>query len=148
MMNPTHPDFEELLQLLEENHVEYMIIGGYAVAYHGHPRFTKDLDIFYASSLENINRLRRTLLAFGFTPDDVPAELFAEQGSLVTFGIPPTRIDLLNEIDGVTFDQAKDGRIRRMYGDVEVCVIGRADLLNNKRSTPRTKDKADVEELE
>ena len=98
--------------------------------------------------LENINRLRRTLLAFGFTPDDVPAELFAEKGALVTFGIPPTRIDLLNEIDGVTFDQAKEGRIRRMYGNVEVCVIGRSDLLNNKRSTPRTKDKADVEELE
>lgn len=62
----THPDFEELLRLLEEGHVDYMIVGGYAVAYHGHPRFTKDIDVFYHSTDENVDRLRKALIGFGF----------------------------------------------------------------------------------
>jgi hypothetical protein len=76
----TRNHFEELLRLLEENHVEYLIVGGYAVAYHGFPRFTKDIDIFYKNSPDNISRIRIALKSFGFSEKDIPVELFSEPG--------------------------------------------------------------------
>ena len=142
-----HPDFEELLRLLEEHGVEYMIVGGYAVAYHGYPRFTKDIDLFFRLTSENALRLRRALVAFGFRDVDLPLEAFTTAGSVLTFGVVPTRVDLINEIDGVTFDEARPNIVRGRYGDVEVTFIGLAELVRNKKATPRAKDKGDVEEL-
>jgi hypothetical protein len=141
------PDFEELLRLLEEHRVDYMIVGGYAVAFHGHPRFTKDIDIFFDCSPSNIARLRQALVAFGLTESDMPDDLFATKGNVLTFGVVPVRVDLVNDIDGVTFAEAKPNSVRGRYGRVEVTFIGREDLLRNKKATPRIKDKADVEEL-
>ena len=146
MMN-THPDFEELLQLLEEHHVDYMIVGGYAVAYHGHPRFTKDMDIFYDSSDENIRRLRDVLLAFGFSEEDLLSADFSTKENIITFGMEPTRIDLLNDIDGTSFADAKLKIERGHYGKIEVSFIGFDDLIQNKKATQRAKDKGDVEEI-
>lgn len=143
----THPDFEELLRLLEEHSVSYMIVGGYAVAYHGYPRFTKDLDVFFDSSSDNIGRLREALIAFAFSEENLPYEAFATKGNVLTFGVVPARVDLINDIDGVTYDEARSNTIRGAYGGVKVTFIGIDDLLKNKRSTPRAKDKADVEEL-
>jgi hypothetical protein len=142
-----HPDFEELLRLLEEHGVEYMIVGGYAVAYHGHPRFTKDIDLFFRVTSENALRLRRALVAFGFREEDLPLDAFTAFGNVLTFGVVPTRVDLINEIDGVTYDEARPNVVRGRYGDVEVTFIGLADLLKNKRATPRARDKGDLEEL-
>jgi hypothetical protein len=142
-----HPDFEELLRLLEEHGVEYMIVGGYAVAYHGHPRFTKDIDLFFRLTGANALRLRRVLVAFGFREEDLPLEAFTTAGSVLTFGVVPTRVDLINDIDGVTFDEARPNVVRGRYGNVEVTFIGLADLVRNKKATPRAKDKGDVEEL-
>jgi hypothetical protein len=141
------PHFEELLQLLEEHRVDYMIVGGYAVAFHGHPRFTKDMDIFFDCSPSNIVRLRHALMAFGFSESDMPDDLFATKGNVITFGVVPVRVDLIADIDGVTFAEAKPNSVRGRYGRVEAAFIGRADLLRNKRATPRAKDKADAEEL-
>ncbi|MCK5862438.1 MAG: nucleotidyltransferase [Candidatus Hydrogenedentes bacterium] len=143
----THPDFEELLQLLEEHHVDYMIVGGYAVAYHGYPRFTKDIDIFFASSVDNIRRLQNVLLAFGFSEEELLAADFSTKGNIITFGVEPTRIDLLNDIDGVSFSDAKIKVERGHYGKVKVTFIGFDDLIQNKKATQRTKDKGDVEEI-
>ena len=143
----THPDFEELLQLLEEHRVEYMIVGGYAVAYHGHPRFTKDIDLFFQVTDENVHRLRQTLVAFGFLEEDLPLEAFTTVGNVLTFGLAPTRVDLLNDIDGLTYGEARPNVVRGAYGGVEVTFIGFADLIRNKTATPRAKDKGDVEEL-
>jgi hypothetical protein len=143
----THPDFEELLRLLGEHGVEYMVVGGYAVAYHGHPRFTKDIDLFFRLTGDNALRLRRALVAFGFREEDLPLDAFTTPGSVLTFGVVPTRVDLINEIDGVTYDEARRNVVRGRYGDVEVTFIGLADLVRNKKATPRAKDKADVEEL-
>ncbi len=143
----THPDFEELLKSLEENRVDYMIVGGYAVAYHGYPRFTKDIDIFYDASPENVTRLRNALTAFGFQAKDLPPEAFAKKGTVLTFGVMPTRVDLINQIDGVAYAEAKPNAVRGKYGAVEVSFIGFHDLVRNKRATPRAKDKGDVEEL-
>lgn len=143
----THPDFEELFRLLEEHHVDYMIVGGYAVAFHGYPRFTKDIDIFFESSPKNVARLRTALVAFAFEECNLPEDAFTTQGNILTFGAAPSRVDLINEIDGVLYADAKPKVVRGAYGDVEVSFIGRDDLIRNKRATPRTQDKADVEEL-
>jgi len=140
-------DFEELLGLLEKNQVKYLIVGGYAVAYHGYPRFTKDLDIFYENSPENITLLLKALLTFGFTKNDLPRDVFETSGNILTFGIEPVRVDLINTIDGVLFDTAYPNRKKGRYGKFEVAFIGKQDLLTNKRSTKRLKDKADAEEL-
>jgi len=143
-----HPHFEEFLRLLERNSVDYMIVGGYAVAFHGWPRFTGDIDIFYDNSPENICRLKKTLRDFGFPEQDVPdSSFFLKKGEMLTFGVPPIRVDLMNDIDGVSYEEAKRNLVRSKYGKVEVSFIGREELLKNKRSTKRAKDKADLEEL-
>lgn len=144
----THPDFEELLRSLEEHNVDYMIVGGYAVAYHGYPRFTKDIDVFFDCSSENIERLRNALLTFGFRKEQLPREAFASKGNILTFGVTPTRVDLINELDGITFVEAMHNVVRGRYGDVEAKFIGLNDLIRNKKATTRTQDKADAEELE
>lgn len=140
-------DFEELLGLLEENHVRYLIVGGYAVAFHGYPRFTKDLDIFFENTPDNISRLRKALLTFGFKKSDIPQDIFCVPGNILTFGIEPVRVDLINTIDGVEFNTAYANRVKSRYGKYEVAFIGKEDLLLNKRSTKRLRDKADFEEL-
>jgi hypothetical protein len=142
-----HPDFEELLRLLEEREIEYMIVGGYAVAYHGHPRFTKDIDLFFRLTEANVLRLRQALVAFGFREEDLPLDAFTTVGNVLTFGTVPTRVDLINQIDGVTYEEACPNVVRGKYGDVDVTFIGLTDLVKNKKATPRAKDKGDVEEL-
>jgi len=139
------PDFEDFLRLLEGRQFDYMIVDGYAVAFHGFPRFTKDIDIFFDTSRENVDRLRQVVVEFGFQEDNVPRESLETLGNVI--GIAPVRIDLVNDIDGVTYTEAKPSVVRGRYGGVEVNFIGREDLLRNKRSTSRAKDKADVEEL-
>jgi hypothetical protein len=141
------PDFEELLRLLEENEVEYLVVGGYAVAFHGFPRFTKDIDVFFKASEENIAALRRALREFGFPDEEIPAELFKEKGNIIAFGVEPSRVDMMNEIDGVDFDTAWMNRRRGAFGKVEVNFIGRLELIRNKKSTSRLQDKADAEKL-
>jgi len=142
-----HPDFEELLRLLEEQGVEYMVVGGYAVAYHGYPRFTKDIDVFFEMTEANAVRLRRALVTFGFREEDLPLDAFTTRGNVLTFGVVPTRVDMINEIDGVTYEEASPNVVRGTYGDVEVTFIGFDDLVRNKQATPRAKDRGDVEEL-
>ncbi|HON10422.1 MAG TPA: nucleotidyltransferase [Chitinispirillaceae bacterium] len=141
------PDFEELLKLLECHKVRYMIVGGYAVAFHGFPRFTKDIDIYYSDSDENIANLKKALLDFGFQPHELPDELFKTKGNIITFGIEPIRIDLLNEIDGVEFENAWLNHLKGNYGNTEVNFISKIDLIKNKSSTSHLQDKSDAEKL-
>lgn len=143
----TQPDFEDFLKLLETHQVDYMIVGGYAVAFHGFPRFTKDIDIFFDVSAENIDRLRRVLVEFGFQEESVPSEMMRTMGNVLAIGVAPVRIDLVNHIDGVDFAQARVNMVRGTYGSVAVNFIGREDLIRNKSSTTRSKDRLDVEEL-
>ncbi len=140
-------DFKELLALLEENQVDYMVVGGYAVAFHGFPRFTKDLDIFFSNSLDNIERIFGALCKFGFSRDSLSVDNFLEEGNIITFGVVPVRVDFINTIDGVTYKEAKAGCMRGKYSNIEVNFIGKKELTKNKKSTNRTQDKADVEKL-
>jgi hypothetical protein len=123
-----------------------MIVGGYAVAFYGYPRFTKDLDVFYSLTSENISSLKKVLIEFGFKENSLSHDLF-EKSNIIKIGIEPVRVDFINEIDGVEFSSAKKSVIKGKYGDVEVTFIGKKDLIKNKKSTRRLQDKADVEKL-
>lgn len=140
-------DFEELLQLLEGDSVRYMIVGGYAVAYHGFPRLTKDIDFFFDNSEENVKNIICSLVKFGFPEADLNSETFTTEGNIITFGVEPVRVDFINQISGVKFDEAWSNKVRGKYGKVEVNFIGRMELIKNKLSTNRPKDKLDAEEL-
>jgi hypothetical protein len=124
-----------------------MIVGGYAVAFHGFPRFTGDIDIFFDSSEENISKLCEALVDFGFPANEIPLDVLRQKGEMLTFGVPPVRVDLMNDIDGVDYQEAKATLVRSRYGKTEVSFIGREELLKNKKSAKRAKDKADLEGL-
>jgi len=143
----TQPDFEDFLRLLDVHRVDYMIVGDYAVAYHGFPRFTKDIDVFFCDAGDNLVRLQAALVDFGFQPATVPIETLGKPDAVLAIGIEPVRIDLLNRIDGVTFNDARANVVRGRYGNVEVTFIGKEDLLRNKRASGRHRDLGDVEEL-
>ncbi len=140
-------DFEELLKLLENHKVAYMVVGGYAVAFHGYPRFTKDIDIFYKNDDENIRTLKSALIEFGFNSEDLPDDVFKTPGNIITFGVEPVRVDILNEIDGIGFDDAWNNHVQGKYGNTVVNFIGKNDLIKNKTSTKRLQDKADAQNL-
>ncbi len=144
----TQPDFEELLRLLEETNVAYMIVGGYAVAFYGYPRFTTDIDIFFHAETKNIQKLKAALVTFGFEESSLPDSIFIEKGTIIKFGIEPVRIDLLNEIDGLQYDDSQKRTVRGKYGTIEVTFIGKSDLIINKKASGRTQDLADLEKLE
>lgn len=143
----THPDFQDFLKLLNDHRVEYMVVGGYAVAFHGYPRFTKDIDIFYRPSAENAERIRAALLSFGFQPETISIEMLLADNRITSLGREPLRIDLLNAIDGVTFEECLSGVVAGMYGNVPIPFIGMDALLANKLAANRPQDRVDVERL-
>ena len=143
----TQQDFEELLKLLEGNSARYMIVGGYAVAFHGFPRLTKDIDIYFDNSIENVNKIICSLVDFGFPETDLKVDIFTPDGNIITFGVELVRVDFINQISGIDFNEAWNNKIRGNYGNIEVNFIGRLELIKNKLSTDRPKDKLDAEEL-
>jgi hypothetical protein len=143
----TQPDFRELLALFNAHHVEYLIIGGYALAFHGAPRFTGDLDIFVHPEAANAQRILAALAAFGFASVGLTLSDFERPDQVVQLGVPPVRIDLITSITGVSGDEAWTGRVIGRFGDIPVSYIGRAQFVANKRATGRTKDVADLEVL-
>ena len=143
----TQPDFRELLALFNARHVEYLIIGGYALAFHGAPRFTGDLDIFVHPEAANAQRILSALEAFGFASLGLTPRDFERSDQVVQLGVPPVRIDLITSITGVSWSEAWAGRVAGRYGDVPVYYIGREQFVANKRATGRTKDVADLEVL-
>lgn len=142
------PDFSEFIELLLANDVAFMVVGGYAVAAHGHPRYTGDLDIWLLVERDNAEKLMHVLGEFGFGALDLSADDFLVEDQVVQLGREPIRIDLLTGLDGVSF---RDCVCRAVLIDVDglqVPFISRDDLLENKRSSGRSQDLADVEALE
>jgi Nucleotidyl transferase of unknown function (DUF2204) len=137
-------DFEELFACLRHRNVRAVVVGGYAVAFHGQPRFTKDIDVFVEPSPENAERLLAALSDFGFGSVGLAAADFATAGKIVQLGVAPNRVDLLTTIDGVTFDEAWRGRVPGHYGAQAVDYIGRAELIRNKRASGRPQDLLDL----
>jgi hypothetical protein len=141
------PDFREFLQLLNAHQVEYLLIGGYAVGYHGYPRATGDMDIWVAVSPLNAERLVQALTAFGFGAAGINAELFLQPDKIIRMGNPPLRIELLTSISGVDFPQAYDERLNETVDGVPVTIISLRLLKQNKRASARLKDLSDLENL-
>jgi hypothetical protein len=127
--------------------VEYLLIGGYAVAYHGYPRATNDLDIWIASSSDNAERVVEAIRDFGFDTPELSADLFLKKPNLIRMGVPPMRIEILNEISGVEFGSCYLNRVVDRIGDVEVDIISASDLKQNKKASGRFKDLDDLQNL-
>jgi hypothetical protein len=140
-------DFRELLELFNKNNVEYMIVGGYALAFHGAPRYTGDLDIFIRPHSINAQRILRALEAFGFESVGLTAADFERPDNVIQLGVPPVRVDIVTSLTGISWESAFENRVQGRYGDVQVQYIGREQFIRNKRSIGRQKDLADIEAL-
>lgn len=141
-------DFSDMLSALSAEGAEYLIIGAYAMAVHGVPRATGDIDVWVRPSPENADRVLRALARFGAPLGDLRAADLAGEGTVFQVGVAPNRIDVITAIDGVTFDEAWSHRETRAIDGVTLSVIGRDDLIRNKRATGRARDRADAEQLE
>ena len=141
-------DFKEFVGLLNEHAVEYLVVGGYALAAHGHPRYTGDIDIWVGSAPENIARLLASLASFGFGSLGLTAQDFAAPDAVVQLGYPPGRIDLMTGIDGVEFDACYARAQMVRIDDVTLPIIHLDDFKTNKRAVGRLQDLADLEALE
>ena len=142
-----HPDYEEFLKSLNENKVRYLIIGAHALAYHGLPRATKDLDVWISRSRENAENFLKALLDFfgedfGISIDDVASGKYIYQ-----FGVAPVRIDVVTGIEGVDFEEAWEKRVEGKYGDVSAYYISKDHLIKLKEIAGRPQDRADIERL-
>jgi hypothetical protein len=140
-------DFRDLLELLNAHKVEYMIVGAYALAFHGAPRYTGDMDIFVKPDPGNAQHIMAALNDFGFGSAELSATDFETEDRVVQLGFPPVRIDLVTSLTGVSWEEAVSGRIEGKYGDVLVYYIGRQQFISNKRALGRKKDFADLEAL-
>jgi predicted nucleotidyltransferase len=141
-------DFLDLLSAFNAAEVRYLVVGAYAVGVHGHPRATKDLDIWIEASAGNAARVMNALQAFGAPVDDLEVRDFETPGTGFMMGNPPRRIDVLTTIDGVRFDEVAPRAIEASFDGVSAKVIGLEDLLTNKRASGRLQDLADVRALE
>ncbi len=144
---PLNKDWRAFLELLNSNEVEYLVVGAFAVAFHGFPRYTADLDILVRPTKENADRVLRALSAFGFGKAGIEAADLRSAYKVVQLGVKPNRIDLLTSISGVTFEEAWAERTEAELDGIATHFIGRAELLRNKEHTGRAKDLGDAEEL-
>lgn len=141
-------DFRDLFASLNDAGAEYLLVGGYALAVHARPRFTKDLDVWVNPTSQNAARVVRALQAFGAPLLGLTEQDLARPDIVFQMGVPPNRIDVVTGIDGVTFADAWPARVTSRYGDQTVPVIGREHMILNKRATGRARDALDAELLE
>lgn len=141
-------DFKELLALLNAHKVEYLIVGAYALSFHGIPRYTGDIDVYVKPTSKNARRVLAALREFGFGSAGMTEEDFCEPDRIAQLGHPPVRIDLMTSLTGLSWDEAFAGKVAGSYGNVPVWYIGKEQMIANKRSTKRLKDLADLETLE
>ncbi len=142
-----HQDFLDLLRAFIDRNVRFLIVGAYALAVHGRPRATGDLDVWVDATPENAAKVMSALEQFGAPTAQVRAEDFSRPGSVFQMGLPPVRIDVLTELTGLTFSEAWSGRTQAAFGPVVADVIGREAFIRNKRATGRARDLGDIEAL-
>lgn len=141
------PDFSEFFDSLTAHDVEFLIVGGYALAFHGAPRYTGDIDILVNPTIANATRLLESLEAFGFPVGQLRADDVIEPARMLQMGVEPIQIHVMSAIDGVTWDEAWAGRQMAHAGSRDLPFIGRRDFVRNKRASGRLKDLADIEAL-
>lgn len=140
-------DFKEFLRLLNETEVQYLLVGGYAVGYHGYPRATADMDIWVAVSPDNAEKLVKAFHQFGMKAPELTPDLFLQYGRIIRMGMPPMRIEVLTEIDGVSFAECYAARTTTKIDGQTVHLISREHLRANKLASGRHKDLDDLEHL-
>ena len=142
-----NPYFRDLFAALNAAHADFLIVGGYALAVHGAPRFTKDLDVWIRANPDNAQKVWNALDEFGAPFLDLTIQDLSVPGIVFQMGLPPNRIDIITVIDGVEFDEAWEDRVSSAYGDQPVMVIGLEDLIRNKEATGRPQDNLDAQTL-
>jgi hypothetical protein len=143
-----NPDFKEFIRLLNKHNVRYLVVGGYAVALHGYPRYTKDIAIWVWLAHENAERMIAALVDFGFGDLAIQAEDFTTPDQVIQLGYPPARIDILTTLSGVEFDECYDSRLEVEMDETLIKFIDLDGLKKNKRATGRLQDLADLENLD
>jgi hypothetical protein len=140
-------DLREFIELLNSNKVDYLVVGAFAVAWHGYPRFTADIDFFVRPTVANAQAMVATLNPFGFTSLKITTEDLIHANQVLQLGVKPNRIDIITSIAGVSFDEAWKSRASGFIDEVPVPFLGRDALLINKEATGRAKDLGDAAEL-
>lgn len=140
-------DFRELLALFNDRKVDYVIVGAHALAYHGCPRYTGDMDVLVRRDPENAQRILSALDAFGFGALGLTEEDFSATDKVVQLGVAPVRIDIVTSMTGVSWEEAAAGRVAGTYGNIEAYYLGREQFIRNKRAIGRKKDRADLEAI-
>lgn len=140
-------DFKEFIQSLNESDVRYLIIGGYAVAFHGHPRYTKDLDVWIELSQGNAANILKALTQFGFGSLGLTEDDFLEPDQIIQLGYPPSRIDIVTTVEGVDFESCYSSRVITTIDNVPMNFIDLENLKKNKKASGRLQDLADLENL-
>jgi hypothetical protein len=141
-------DFKELLALLNSHKVDYLVVGAYALALHGSPRFTGDLDLYVKPQADNAGRIISALREFGFGSLDLDEKDLTELNQVIQLGFPPVRVDLLTSLTGVDWEQSLSGCLKGELGGVPVLFLGKDEYIKNKKALGRQKDLADAEVLE
>ena len=140
-------DFKEFLKLLNDLDVQYLLVGGYAVAYHGYPRTTADMDLWIDKSPENAIKLVDAFQRFGMSDPNLTSDLFQERNKIIRMGVPPLRIEVHTDIDGLDFKECYPDRLNTVIDDQKVSLISLAHLRINKRASARHRDLDDLENL-
>jgi hypothetical protein len=141
------PDYKELIELFNAHNVDYIIVGAYALAFHGVTRFTGNIDIFVKPDSRNAEKILAVLDEFGFSSLDLDKSDFKQPDQVIQLGVPPVRVVLLTSLTSVPWHQAYSGKVKGAYGDVPVYFLGRKEFLANKKALGRKKDLADIEAL-
>ncbi|MEI7587648.1 DUF6036 family nucleotidyltransferase [Runella sp.] len=141
------PDFKEFIQLLNEHKVDYLLVGGYAVALHGYVRYTSDMDIWIGTTPENASRVVDTLISFGLPQAFELLEVLQKEKRVIGMGIPPHKIEVITSIDGVEFEACFRNRLNAEIDGVTINYLSLPDLVENKKASGRYKDLNDLEHL-
>lgn len=141
-------DYKEILQILLNNKVRFLVVGAYAMAVHGYPRATGDFDIWVEAASDNSQKVYKSLLEFGAPLSDIEEEVFAEKGIIFQIGVAPRRIDIITCIDGIEFEEAYQNKKEIKIESLKVPFLSKPSLIKNKKATGREKDKLDIEYLQ
>ena len=141
-------DFKEFLELLNKLDVQYLVIGGYAVNFHGYPRYTKDIDLWLWLSEENINRLMKVLNEFGFGDVGLKKDDFLNPENVIQLGYEPFRIDLVVDVEGINFKECYERKVEANLEGIKIYFLSLQDLIGIKKKTGRPQDLADAHQLE
>ena len=141
-------DFKDLFKILNEEHVDYLIVGAHAVIYYTEPRYTKDIDVWVAPTKDNAKRIWKALAQFGAPLANISIDDFTNEDLVYQIGLAPNRIDILMGISGIEFKEANKNRVESTYAGEKIYLLSKSDLIKAKRASNRKQDQLDLEKLQ